>query len=160
MLQEDVQLFQGAVHPLPRGVVADAKRLPHSPKICLFEKAQQDRIAVVCIQLTMAFVEIGSNQFPLWPGVVVEGISFPWLFFAGLAAALRSHALPPCIMYDDAASRPAHVAWQRPCLTRQFNEHRLGHVLGQMAVAVNHPERGGIAVTQNQPEGSNENQPL
>jgi len=35
-----------------------------------------------------------------------------------------------------------NVARQTPRLARQMNEHRLGHVLGQVGVAINHPERG------------------
>ena len=36
------------------------------------------------------------------------------------------------------------IVRQAPRLARQVNKHRLGHVLGQVAVAVHHPERGGI----------------
>ncbi len=141
-MEKPAQFLQGTTHPFLRSVFAAAQDFADRPQIALFKEAQQNGSAVIRAQLVDGFVEDGSNLGQIRLREILLFIHGNRLPFADLAATLAAHDFgghEARVAVQPAAQH--HVAWQCAGLARQVHENSLGHVLRQMRVPTDQPDR-------------------
>ncbi len=144
VFQQETQLFEGARHPLLSGGLVGSQCLADRAKVEPFVKAKQNGRAVHRPKPVNCFVQDGRNLAGAGVQLVLGRIHCEGLPFTGSTTALAAHGFR-----RHKARVPMQPAAQFDLDRKVFGEARqvhkdgLGHVLRQVRVTADQPNRRG-----------------
>ena len=137
-----MQFLDRPRYPLPRRLLVAAQSLANGMEVTLLEEPQQDGGAILCPEFLNRVVQERSQRCQVSLRMIFHGTYFHRLPFALLTAAFAAHERPGGVARIPVQPATQHHLPRQPMgLAGQVEEHGLAHILRELRVPADQPQR-------------------